>query len=150
MNISYRNLPDTTRPEGFSYYPLLQVFVRHGVNMRQVLGLVDSGSVDCVFPASLGELLGIDIRSGRPHEFHGFDLRLVRGFVHKVHLQVAGFQYWITLDAVFLESEGMTILGQRGFFEGYQVVFERWARRFEINTKEDAIIRNRRGHGRRR
>ena len=150
MNINYRKLPDTTRREGFSYYPLLQAFVRHNVNMQHVLGLVDSGSVDCVFPASIGELLGIDIRSGRPHEFHGFDLRAVQGFVHNVHLQVAGFTHWVNLDVVFLESEGMTILGQRGFFESYQVVFERWARRFEINTKEDAMMRNRRGYGRKR
>ena len=67
-----------------------------------------------------------------------------------MHLQVAGFPSWRAIDAVFLESEGMSILGQNGFFEGYQVVFERWARQFEINTKEDARIRNRRGHGRAR
>jgi hypothetical protein len=63
-------------------------------------------------------------------------------------LQVAGFIQWVTIDAVFLESEGMAILGQRGFFESYQIVFERWARKFEINTKVDAMLRNKRGHGR--
>jgi len=42
----------------------------------------------------------------------------------------------------------MPILGEVGFFDHYQVVFERFKRQFEINTKEDAIVRNRRGHGR--
>ncbi|HET6862831.1 MAG TPA: hypothetical protein VFH91_07275 [Pyrinomonadaceae bacterium] len=150
MNIKYRKLVDDTRSEGFSFYPLLQVFLRNGLNMRPVLALVDSGSVDCVFPASIGEVLGVDIPSGQPYEFHGFDLRLVPGFVHKLHLQVAGFTHWVEVDAVFLESEGMAILGQRGFFESYQIVFERWARQFEVKTKTDAMIRNRRGYGRRR
>jgi hypothetical protein len=116
--------------------------------MQYVLALVDSGSADCVFPASIADLLRIEIRSGQPQTFHGFDLSLVQGYIHRVQLQVAGFTHWVTIDAVFLESEGMSILGQRGFFEHYQVVFERWARQFEINTKTDAMIRNRRGYGR--
>lgn len=118
------------------------------MNMRQMLALVDSGSVDCVFPASIGKLLNVDVRSGEPYELHGFDLRVVPGFVHEVHLQVSGFTHWVAINAVFLESEGMPILGQSGFFESYQVVFERWARQFEINTKIDAMVRNSRGYGR--
>ena len=150
MNIGYYKLDDDTRPEGYSYYPLLRVFLRNGSNMQFVLSLVDSGSVDCVFPKSIGELLDLDISSGKPYKFHGFDLRLVEGYVHSVKLQVEGFPHWVNIEAVFLMSDGMAILGQNGFFESYQVVFERWARRFEINSREDAMIRNRRGHGRKR
>lgn len=148
MNLQYRKLPDETRPEGYTFYPLLRIFLRHDVNMQYGLALVDSGSTDCVFPASIAELLQINIYSGQPHDFHGFDLKVVQGYVHKVHLQVAGFTHWVPVDAVFLVSEGIPILGQRGFFESHQVVFERWARRFAINTKEDAMRRNKRGYGR--
>ena len=90
--IKYRKFADDTRPEGVSYYPLLQVFLRHDVNIKKTLALVDSGSVDCVFPASIGELLNVDIRSGEPYAFHGFDLRLVPGFVHKVHCKWQGLR----------------------------------------------------------
>jgi hypothetical protein len=118
--------------------------------MQPILALVDSGASDCIFSASIGEVLGIDVPSGRPHKFHGFDFQETRGFIHKVSLQVAGFPHWVEIDAVFIESEVMSILGQKGFFENYQIVFERFSRRFEINTKADAMIRNKRGHGRRR
>lgn len=148
MNIRYRKIDDETRSEGYWFYPLLQVFIRHGINMRPVLALVDSGSSDCVFSASFGEVLGIDVQAGRPHQFHGFDLNAVRGFVHKVQLQVTGFDHWIEIDAVFIESEVLPILGQQGFFESYQVVFERFKRQFEINSKTDAVLRNKRGYGR--
>jgi len=67
-----------------------------------------------------------------------------------VHLQIDGFTRWASVDAVFLTSDGLAVLGQRGFFDNYQLVFEKWARRFEVNTKEEAMIRNRRGYGRRR
>lgn len=148
MNIKYRKIDDETRPEGYWYYPLLQVFIRNGVNMRPVLALVDSGSSDCVFSASFGEVLGIDVPAGKPHQFHAFDLKAVRGFVHKVQLQVTGFDHWVEIDAVFIESEVLPILGQQGFFESYQVVFERFRRQFEINSKTDAVLRNKRGYGR--
>ena len=147
MNLRYRKLPDETRPEGYTFYPLLRIFLRYDVNMQYGLALVDSGATDCVFPASIAELLRINIYSGEPHDFHGFDLKLVQGYVHKVHLQVAGFTDWVSVDAVFLESEGMPILGQRGFFESHQIVFEKWAQRFAINTREDAMLRSRRGYG---
>ena len=117
MNIKYRKVDDETRAEGFWFYPFLQVFIRYGVSLRPVLALVDSGSSDCVFSASLGEVLGIDVSSGKPHQFHAFDLKEVRGFVHKVSLQVNGFPHWIEVEAVFIESEVMPILGQQGFFE---------------------------------
>lgn len=148
MNIKYRKIDDETRPEGYWFYPLLQVFIRSGVNMRPTLALVDSGSSDCVFSASFGEVLGIDVSAGKPHQFHAFDLNAVRGFVHKVQLQVTGFHHWIEVDAVFIESEVLPILGQQGFFESYQVVFERFKRQFQINSKTDAILRNKRGYGR--
>ena len=148
LKFKYRKYADDTRPEGVSYYPLLQVFLRHDVNINYMMALVDSGSVDCIFPASVGKLLKVDIRSGKPYEIHGFDLQSVPGFVHRVHLQVAGFTHWVAIEAVFVESEGIPILGQNGFFESYQVVFEHWSRRFEITTKTDAMVRNRRGYGR--
>jgi hypothetical protein len=151
VKIKYRKIDDETRSEGVWFYPLLQVFLRTDVSVRPVLALVDSGSSDCVFSASVGEVLGIEVRAGKPYGFHAFDLNEVRGFIHKVRLQVTGFAHWIEIDAVFVESEVIPILGQQGFFESYQVVFERFSRQFEINTKSDAIVRNSRGYrGRRR
>jgi hypothetical protein len=73
---------------------LLPIFLRQGVNMIHVLSLVDSGSADCVFPASIGELLGINITSGNPHQVHGFDNRLVPGsanFVVSINPVTGGF-----------------------------------------------------------
>lgn len=116
--------------------------------MRPVLALVDSGATDCIFSASFGEALGIDVRSGRSHEFQAYDRQTSKGYTHNVKLQVPGFLHWIDIDAVFIDSEVMPILGQQGFFESYQIIFERFKRQFEINTKTDAIIRNKRGYGR--
>ncbi len=112
MNIKYRKVDDKTRAEGHWFYPLLQVFIRHRIDMRPILALVDSGAADCVFSASLGEVLGIDVPSGKPHRFHAFNLQETQGFIHSVHLQVSGYSHWIEVDAVFIESEALPILSK--------------------------------------
>lgn len=146
MNVRYRKLRDDTRPDGYFLYPLLRVFVRHGVNMIGYLALLDTGATDCIFPASSGARdLGIDIRKGRPIPFKGIAAQEADGFVHRVQLQVEGFKHWIDIDAAFVEKEEVPILGQSGFFDNYQVVFERFRREFEVNTKADALIRRRKG-----
>ncbi|HEV7398093.1 MAG TPA: retropepsin-like aspartic protease [Pyrinomonadaceae bacterium] len=147
MHIRYRKVPDNTRPEGYALYPLLQAFVRSRVNMQGLLALVDSGASDCIFPQSLGDVLGIDVPSGKPHEFQSFNAAPVPGYVHKVSIQIADFSTWLEIEAVFIESECVPILGQIGFFDHYQIVFERFRKVFEVNTKEGAVIRNIRGHG---
>jgi len=149
MNIRYRSIPDLTRAEGFSRVPLLQVSMRHGVRVRPFLALVDSGAVDCIFPESLGTVLGIDVPSGQPRNFYGLANQEAQGFMHAVELQVTGFDHWIGIEVGFVVGGDVPpLLGQSGFFDHYQIVFERFRRTFEVNTKTDALIRNRRGHGR--
>jgi hypothetical protein len=79
--------------------PLLQVLLRHDANMRPFLALVDSGAIDCIFPASVGAILGIDVPSGRPHKFYGLAKQEAQGFMHSVQLQVTGFDQWIEIEA---------------------------------------------------
>jgi hypothetical protein len=98
----------------------------------------------------VAEVLGIDVVTGRQHQFYGFNKQPTTGYVHQVGLQVQGLPHWVSVDAVFIGSEVMPILGQYGFFDSFQVVFERFNGRFEINTKADAVIRNKRGRGRAR
>ncbi|HXT61909.1 MAG TPA: hypothetical protein VN696_02630 [Pyrinomonadaceae bacterium] len=149
MNIRYRNIPDKDAAGGYAVIPLLQVFLRHDINMRPFLALVDSGANACIFPESVGTLLGIDVPSGRPHSFYGLANQEAPGFMHRVQLQVTGIPIWVEIEAGFVTGENiLPLLGQAGFFENFQVVFERYKRQFEINTKTDALIRNRRGHGR--
>lgn len=147
MNIRYRKLRDDTRPDGYFLYPLLRVFVRHGTNMTRYLALLDTGATDCIFPASSGARdLGIDVRKGRPLPFKGIAAQEAQGFLHRVQLQVEGFTHWIDVEAAFVEQEEMPIIGQSGFFDNYQVVFERFRGHFEVYTKEDALIRRKRGY----
>ena len=65
MKIRYLKLPDAHSPGSYSWYPLLQVCMRYARKGRVFHALVDSGAIDCIFPESLGRLLGIDVTSGK-------------------------------------------------------------------------------------
>jgi hypothetical protein len=96
----------------------------------------------------MGTLLGIDIPTGEPKTYYGIAGQAAPGFVHSVELRVTGFDQWLKIKAGFVDQDILPLLGQSEFFENYQIVFERYKRQFDVNTKSDALIRNRRGHGR--
>ena len=117
--------------------------MRHGDKGRVFMALVDSGAVDCIFPESTGTLLGIDVPSGRPKTYFGIAQQAAPGFMHTISLQVTGFNHWTTLEAGFVSSDIMPILGQAGFFENYQIIFERFRFQFEVHPKIEAMVRGR-------
>lgn len=147
MKFRYTKLADLLQPGTYNWYPLVQICLRHDNKGRTMHALLDSGAIDCIFPASIGELLGIDVPSGRPKIYFGLAQQATTGFQHTVRLQVTGFDHWITLDAGFIESENVTpLLGQSGFFSHYSITFERFRYQVEIKTRVQALMRGRRGH----
>jgi hypothetical protein len=148
MRIRYTKLPDLVSPGGYSWYPFVQICARYENKGRVFHALVDSGAIDCIFPASVGEVLGIDVRSGQSKTYFGLAEQASQGFVHTLQLRVTGFDHWTTIDVAFIDSENITpLLGQAGFFSNYQIVFERFRYQFEVNTRENALRRGRkRGH----
>jgi len=117
--------------------------MRYGRKGRVFHALVDSGAIDCIFPESLGRLLGIDVTSGKPKTYFGIAKQAAPGFMHTVDLQVTGLDQWITLEVGFVSADINPLLGQNGFFEKYQIIFERFRYQFEVNTREKALMRGR-------
>lgn len=105
--------------------------------------LVDSGAIDCIFPESIGRLIGIDVPSGQPKTYFGLAGQAAPGFVHSIKLQVTGFDHWVSLEVGFISADIVPLLGQSGFFSQYQVIFERFRKQFEVNTRKSALVRGR-------
>lgn len=144
MKIRYTKLPDVLTPGAYSWYPMLQICARHENKGRVFHALVDSGAIDCIFPESIGRLLGINVPSGQPKTYFGLARQAAPGFVHSIKLQVTGFHHWVSLDVGFISADIVPLLGQSGFFSSYQVIFERFRKQFEVNTRENALMRGKR------
>jgi|SRR5271166_422344 len=96
----------------------------------------DSGADCCVFPLSFAIAMGLNPLEMRQNLTGGVgssgnvtyydDLTIDLGEGLKFHTY-AGFTSG-------LEAQGLGLLGQRGFFENYNVIFEHRNRQFHIDT----------------
>jgi predicted aspartyl protease len=136
MKFKYRQLSDSSDPSKKPWkVPLLPVRLYHGDQHIDVLALIDTGAADCLFDHEIGEALGVDLKSGTEKEYYGIGGQSVKGYVHEIQLQIHGFNELINIEAGFIESLPISLLGQTGFFDNYQVTLMRYRGRFEVKSR---------------
>ena len=135
MKFRYKKIPSDVDRKGYTSHPLIQVSLRHKNNVVDLRALIDSGAADCMFHRSIGEALGIDIKSGRLKDYTGIARQSVAGYVHEIGLRVQGMSEWVKIEAAFIDAQVVPLLGEGGFFDSFQVVFERYRGRFEVNSR---------------
>jgi hypothetical protein len=139
-SFDYRKVPDHTIPrKRWIKRPMLQVTLFNGMKHKQVVCLVDSGSDECLFHASIGRGLGIDIEGGTYKEFDGI-ASSIEAYMHSIEIQIQDFPERLKIEAGFTKSEGVdAILGQAGFFEKFRICFERYRWRIEISGRPEPM-----------
>lgn len=84
--------------------------------MLNIMALVDSGSEYNLFPASIGEKLGINIRKGKKQKIAGIGNILIETFLHRgIGIFIEGHK--IESFAYFSYDQKIPLLGQNGFFD---------------------------------
>jgi hypothetical protein len=117
------------------YSPRLPVVFTHPKTQLEIrpLGLVDSGSAETLLHTRLGKLLGIeDMASGEKALYGGIGGE-VTGYRHTLRLRVMGDSKEYAIVCAFAPIADIDcLLGQRGFFENYKVIFEKYHNTFEV------------------
>ncbi len=138
MKFKYRYLRDSSG-SGRDYIrlPLLQVQLGSGANRTDVVGLVDTGATDCLFDRDVAEDLGIElVDSDVKREYFGVGGQSVIGHIHLIRFQIQGFSEWIEIEVAFIDAKlPYQLLGQSGFFDNYEISFQRYRGRFEIKSR---------------
>jgi hypothetical protein len=136
MRFRYTDIQNHQDPQRPFRRPYLIVRLINGDRHKDVISLVDSGADLCLFHSDLGRTLGIKIEAAPQLAFQGVSGVREVAYLHPVDLVVRGLDP-ITLDVGFTNSmaAGAGLLGQRGFFEQFQVTFELGQRSFEILSR---------------
>ena len=104
--------------------------------------MVDSGADDCLFHASIGRRLGIDVDTGELKKFDGI-ADSIEAYMHSIEIQIQDFPEPFAVKVAFTEADGVdAILGQSGFFENYKVCFERYRWRIELASRPEPTMRS--------
>ena len=134
MKFRYTNIQNHQDPQKPFSRPYLIVRLLKGGRHKDVISLVDSGADLCLFHTDIGKMLGIEIEAAPELAFQGVSGVREVAYLHRVDLVVRGLSS-ITLEVGFTNSlaVGTGLLGQRGFFEQFQIGFQLNQRFFEVN-----------------
>ncbi len=82
--------------------------------------LVDSGSDRNLFPADIGEALGIDIKNGKQNPIYGIGGIKVIAYTHTVTLVIENYKFETEIDFCYKQKD--PLLGRSGFFSHFKRV----------------------------
>ncbi len=121
LSFNYKKLPNGI------LRPLIRIEVSTARNKDGVPceALVDSGADFCILKADIGEILGLDIKSGAPFDYRGISGAKSTGYFHRVWLAVKETRFMA--DVVFsydIPRGGHQVVGQVGFFDHFKVNFD--------------------------
>lgn len=126
MKFDYLEIPSRDPDKPSARRPYVPIRILNGDKFQDLRCLVDSGADLCLFPAKIGELIGIDIERGKEEQIGGIAEAPIVAYIHSVRLIVHGLS-GVDVEAGFTESRGIRtgILGQIGFSDKYRITFQR-------------------------
>jgi len=105
--------------------PIIPVILRYKQNKPVAFeALVDSGADMCVFPAQIGELLGINIKSGIIGSLSGVIGKSGKIYYHNIIVEIGGNSTQINAGFSYSKKIQCGFLGQKGIFNIYIVQFQ--------------------------
>src|SRR3990167_3272093 len=130
MDFKYRKFPVDHNNCPFpnkksSLRPVIQVDFETSSGKFGYLVLIDSGADYCIFHATVGEQLGLDITSGKPLTFFGTSGEPQKAYFHEITFKIGGHPHTCEVGFSYdMEKLAYGLLGQDGFFNKWVVKFE--------------------------
>jgi hypothetical protein len=120
--------------------PLVSVRLACNKKHQKIWALIDSGADVCVFNSDIAALLNINPPTGKQFDLFGFVGGGSPAWLHQVNLTLNGYPS-IDILVAFTDSiyPELPLLGQRGFFDNFQIRFHRYRNQIEIYPKSSSI-----------
>lgn len=122
-------------------YPLLPVELRHERHHARVMGLIDSGADDCIFPSAIGRLLGLTVEAGKKQPFMGAGALSNLAYFHRVKLSFAlddtvfRFMAYVGFSTA-MDIPKIGLLGRVGFFDRFSAPYRQKSEQRLSQAKE--------------
>ena len=121
MKFKYRriNLKDPFSNKNYILRPIIPVSLQYKNKSIHYEALIDTGADFCIFPIELADTLGIKLNPDRIIYFSGIEGQPVKGIIANIISRIGEIN--ISINIVFAESGSTRVLGQRGFFDHFDV-----------------------------
>ncbi|MFZ0311113.1 MAG: hypothetical protein WAL85_00280 [Candidatus Korobacteraceae bacterium] len=134
LKVPYKKYPTTYAECGYYYSAAIPVNIAlpaiSSPRSKRFEAIIDSGASSCIFHASIGRAIGLDIESGQLTETLGVAGAMAI-YLHDISLYAPGGI--ITTRAGFSDNLPIAgLLGMAGFFENYKISFDPVTLRCEL------------------
>lgn len=116
-----RKDPNTQKIIGETYFPFVPIQLSFKGATRGFYALVDSGAERNLFPAELGEAIGIEVKLGKETSIFGIGQHEIEGYTHVVNLRLGSIANFDT-EVDFSFEQDVPLLGRKGFFDFFRSV----------------------------
>jgi hypothetical protein len=118
--------------------PVIPVTLINADKRVTYYAIIDSGADLCIFHAEIGEQIGLDIESGKVLVFNGITKEQLTAYFHDIKISIGGYEY----DCYAGFSRGLNnmpygLLGEVGFFDLFNIVFDYNKERIELIGKDN-------------
>ena len=134
MGLKYEYTP-RLGAQGVEYDPLVDVVFTNPKTGKhvEIRSLIDSGAASIIVSGQFAEPLGIKIVAGRAVKFQGIAYDPVIAYEHQLSMRLKHDTHEYLVPCFLMSGlRTSALLGQRGFFENYKVVFEQYKKRIEL------------------
>lgn len=121
--------------------PIIPVFL---FNNKKVIGyeaIIDSGADFNIFHSEIADILGINYKKGSKRHLFGLGSQEIKGYECETEIKVQGFDKYLS-KVVFssqIPSNSFGVLGNKGFFNNYNVNFKYQMKVIEINPSSSNL-----------
>lgn len=127
--ISFSYTPFEIPEVGVKFRPVIEIGISHkGLIIPVIEALVDSGSDKNLFPAWIGERLGVNFNERNYKFIYGIGGIEIKAFTQKVKLHLVKYTFETEVD--FSYEQNIAILGRDGFFNLFKSIKFREKERF--------------------
>lgn len=119
---------------GLAYRPVVTIMLSNGSKSISVMALIDSGCDCMMINSDIAEALGITSHPLRKIKVGGITGERSDGFKCEVKAQFSSMDEF-TADATFIPGLPFAcLLGQKGFFDSFNVRFEKGKQKFYLQS----------------
>lgn len=130
MKLRYQKFPidpanSPSSKKTYAIRPVIPIQLDTPKGKIEYLALIDSGADYCLFHASIGELMGIKIKSGKTLTFRGTSGAIQKAYFHRITFKISNENCTTIVGFSYdLEKLAFGLLGQDGFFDKWIVKFD--------------------------
>jgi len=137
MQFRFTKFKVRNSPYPHVFRPMLDINFFNETRAYSTRGLIDSGADSIMLNLSIAKALNIDAKSGAKGETVGVGNIPVPVYYHNIDMEIANFpDSRISIEAGFIDSGSVgVLLGRRGFFENFKIIFEMYDNAFYIEKK---------------